>query len=150
MRSTSKFIDSSHISSVIKSTLSSFSFLVLTLDFRAWNIAGLGIRCAQALGLHLINTTPNMSDRRRDLRLSIWFSVLTLERTMTIITGRPSMIRDMDCSVVLPDDGAIDPDKHLQSPTSRAILETWKPVERPSWRLRLDRHGHASRRRLER
>ncbi|KAL8718912.1 MAG: hypothetical protein Q9225_004015 [Loekoesia sp. 1 TL-2023] len=71
-------------------------------------------------------------NKQRDLRLSIWFSVLTLERTMTIITGRPSMIRDMDCSVILPDDGAIDPDKHLQRPTSRANLETRKTIERPS------------------
>lgn len=67
--------------------------------------------------MHLLNKTPGMSDSQRDLRLSIWFSVLSLERTITIITGRPSMIRDIDCSVVPPPDGTIDPDKHLMNPT---------------------------------
>ncbi|KAL8941356.1 MAG: hypothetical protein Q9216_002295 [Gyalolechia sp. 2 TL-2023] len=57
-----------------------------------------------------------MTDSQRDLRLSIWFSVLSLERTITIVTGRPSMIRDIDCSVVPPVDGTIDPDKHSPNP----------------------------------
>ncbi|KAL8870206.1 MAG: hypothetical protein Q9174_003698, partial [Haloplaca sp. 1 TL-2023] len=55
----------------------------------------------QAQGMHLINTTPNMPDAEKELRGTIWFSVLSLERTVTVITGRPSIIRDLDCSAVL-------------------------------------------------
>ena len=131
MRSISEFIDSSY-SSVSKLELPSSLPLVLTLVTRAWNFAGLSTRCAQALGLHLLNSAPNMSDSKRDLRLSVWFSVLTLERTVTVITGRPSMIRDTDCSVTLPNDGAIDPDKHLQNLTSSANKEVWSTTPGPS------------------
>ncbi|KAL9003373.1 MAG: hypothetical protein Q9188_003746 [Gyalolechia gomerana] len=99
------------------------------MDFRAWNVAGLALRCAQALGMHLINRTPNMTDSQRDLRLSIWFSVLSLERTITTITGRPSMIRDIDCSVLPPADGTIDPDKHLLHPTHNSSNETSSSAE---------------------
>lgn len=88
---------------------------MLILEARAWNLVGLGIRCAQALGMHLTNTTPNMSDGDKNLRLRTWFSILSLERTMTVITGRPSMVRDRDCSAVLRPGSSIDPDQHLQS-----------------------------------
>ncbi|KAL8703253.1 MAG: hypothetical protein Q9201_003559 [Fulgogasparrea decipioides] len=91
----------------------------------AWNVAGLGIRAAQALGMHLINITPNFPDRDKNLRLGIWFSVLSLERTMTVITGRPSMVRDLDCSVRLPRDGLIDPDKDQQIPMPFTDSNPW-------------------------
>lgn len=97
---------------------------------RAWNVAGLALRCAQALGMHLLNKTPNMADSQRDLRLSIWYSVLSLERTITTITGRPSMIRDIDCSVVPPSDGKIDPDKHRMESTYNDSDETWSSRQR--------------------
>lgn len=102
----------------------------LTSADRAWNIAGLGVRCAQALGLHLTNTTPNMTDTQRNLRLGIWFSVLSLERTIAVITGRPSMVRDTDCSVGLPEDGSVNPDKHLHDSTSTSSVDPWRPIER--------------------
>lgn len=79
---------------------------------RAWNLAGLGVRCAQALGLHLVNSTPDMTESQRNLRLGMWTSILSLERTVAIVTGRPSMVRDRDCTATLPPDGLIDPDKH--------------------------------------
>lgn len=79
---------------------------------RAWNLAGLAIRCAQALGLHLDNRTPGMTESQMKLRSGLWASVLSLERTVAIVTGRPSMVRDRDCTATLPPDGLIAPDKH--------------------------------------
>ncbi|KAL9028747.1 MAG: hypothetical protein Q9196_002939 [Gyalolechia fulgens] len=76
--------------------------------------------------MHLVNKTPSITDSQRDLRLSIWFSVLSLERTITTITGRPSMVRDIDCSVLPAVDGTIDPDKNLLNPTHRGSNEMWR------------------------
>lgn len=104
---------------------------ILSFDDRAWNITGLGVRCAQALGLHLTNTTPKMTESQRNLRLGIWFSILSLERTIAVITGRPSMVRDADCSVILPEDGLVNPDKHLhENPTSTGNRDPWGPIGR--------------------
>ncbi|KAL8970197.1 MAG: hypothetical protein Q9183_001630 [Haloplaca sp. 2 TL-2023] len=49
-----------------------------------------------------------MPDVEKDLRVAIWFSVLSLERTVTVITGRPSMVRDLDCSAMLQPGPAVN------------------------------------------
>ncbi|KAL8684848.1 MAG: hypothetical protein Q9218_008107, partial [Villophora microphyllina] len=101
-------------------------YFLMTYEInRAWNVAGLGVRCAQALGLHLTNVTPQMTGSQKNLRLGIWYSLLSLERTMTVITGRPSMIRDVDCSATLPPEGLEDPDKHVRKAMPRANSHLW-------------------------
>ncbi|KAL8768616.1 MAG: hypothetical protein Q9209_005175 [Squamulea sp. 1 TL-2023] len=62
-----------------------------------------------------------MTESQKNLRLGIWTSVLSLERTVAIVTGRPSMVRDRDCTASLPRDGLINPDKHHhEAPTTHA------------------------------
>ncbi|KAL9018251.1 MAG: hypothetical protein Q9185_004417 [Variospora sp. 1 TL-2023] len=107
-------------------------YLVMSEINQAWKVAGLGVRCAQALGLHLTNSTPNLTASQRSLRFGIWFSTLSLERTIVVITGRPSMVRDSDCSVILPGDGSVDPDKNLHSPTSSGNPDLSRSFERTS------------------
>lgn len=52
--------------------------------------------------MHLQNTTSGMTELDKDFRVRIWHSVVSLERTLTVVTGRPSMVSDQDCSVPLP------------------------------------------------
>ncbi len=66
---------------------------------RAWNLNGLAIRAAQSLGLHLRDTTSSISPTERMMRARIWYSIKSLESMLTVITGRPSMINDEDCTV---------------------------------------------------
>ena len=66
---------------------------------RAWNLNGLAVRSAQSLGLHLRNVTLSMSSEERQLHAHVWFGITTLECMLTFITGRPSMVREKDCSV---------------------------------------------------
>ena len=66
---------------------------------RAWNLNGLAIRAAQSLGLHLRDTTSSLSPTERMLRARIWYSTKALESMLTVITGRPSMVNDEDCTV---------------------------------------------------
>ncbi|KAI4198238.1 MAG: hypothetical protein LQ350_005400 [Teloschistes chrysophthalmus] len=95
---------------------------------RSWNVAGLGVRCAQALGMYLANVTPQMTASQKNLRLSIWYSILSFERTISVITGRPSMVRDGDCSATLPHAGFEDPDKHVQDSIPDANSHLWSHV----------------------
>jgi hypothetical protein len=43
-----------------------------------------------------------LSDAEKDFRAGIWYSIVSLERILTVMTGRPSMVKDEDCSVTLP------------------------------------------------
>lgn len=52
--------------------------------------------------MHLQNVTPRMTVAEKDFRVRIWYSILSLERVLAVMTGRPSMVHDKDCSVPLP------------------------------------------------
>lgn len=69
---------------------------------RAWNISGLAVRSAQALGLHLRDVSGSSAADMKEFRAYNWFALMTLETMLTLMTGRPSMINIRDCSVILP------------------------------------------------
>ncbi|KAK7177536.1 hypothetical protein PSPO01_16415 [Paraphaeosphaeria sporulosa] len=69
---------------------------------RAWVVVGVALRFATALGLHVRNEDPSASGAKRELLVRVWWSLYYLERQLTIITGRPSVIVDSCCSVPLP------------------------------------------------
>jgi hypothetical protein len=52
--------------------------------------------------MHLRNATPTLSDAEKDFRVGVWYSIVSLERVVTVMTGRPSMVKDEDCSVTIP------------------------------------------------
>ncbi|KAL9581774.1 MAG: hypothetical protein Q9212_003691 [Teloschistes hypoglaucus] len=101
-------------------------YFLMTYEInRSWTVAGLGVRCAQALGMHLANVTPQMTESQKNHRLGIWYSILSFERTISVITGRPSMVRDVDCSATLPRAGFEDPEKHLHDSMPDANSHLW-------------------------
>lgn len=69
---------------------------------RAWTVMGTALRFAFALGLHIRNEDPTASPTKKELLVRIWWSLYSLERLLTILTGRPSIIVDSTCSVPLP------------------------------------------------
>lgn len=75
---------------------------------RSWYLAGLAIRCAQSLGMHLENVTPSMSIAEKQFQARIWFALVALERCLCMITGRPTMVREGACTVSLPPVEPID------------------------------------------
>lgn len=68
----------------------------------AWIITGLAARYAFALGLHVRNKDPEITEVSREMTIRIWWSVYSLKRQLCVITGRPSAIRDDSCSTTLP------------------------------------------------
>ncbi|KAL6703588.1 hypothetical protein ACN47E_009533 [Coniothyrium glycines] len=69
---------------------------------RAWIAIGMALRSAYALGLHVRNEDPSATATKRETLVRTWWSLYSLERTLSIVTGRPSIIVDSCCSVPLP------------------------------------------------
>ena len=69
---------------------------------RAWNISGLAIRSAQALGLHLRDVSGSVTAETKEFNAYNWFALMTLETMLALMTGRPAMINPRDCSVTIP------------------------------------------------
>ena len=53
------------------------------------------------MGLHLANVTPSLSDAIKDQYARVWFSIVSLESILVVVTGRPSMVNSRDCTVSL-------------------------------------------------
>ncbi|KAF2712112.1 hypothetical protein K504DRAFT_531255 [Pleomassaria siparia CBS 279.74] len=68
----------------------------------AWIIVGVALRFAYSLGLHVRNEDPSASDEKKEMLIRIWWSLYSLERLLSIMTGRPSIIVDQHNSVPLP------------------------------------------------
>ncbi|XPS67980.1 hypothetical protein M3J09_000279 [Ascochyta lentis] len=82
--------------------LLSFYWLSVGQASRALAVVGTAISFAYALGLHLRNEDPSAPASKRDLLGRIWWSLYSLENTLSVATGRPSIIADSCCSVPLP------------------------------------------------
>ncbi|KAI1816606.1 fungal-specific transcription factor domain-containing protein [Poronia punctata] len=91
----------------------------MNLKSAAWKWLGKAIRCAQDLELHLEVGARSRVDA--DMRRRVWWAIYILDRTLSLDLGRPFMIEDGDCDVVLPEPC----DDHL-------LLESEAPIVRPN------------------
>ena len=58
-----------------------------------WVFVGLAIRLAQSLGLHLPGTSERVSDvKTREMLRKVWHGCILMDRTASMIYGRPTMI----------------------------------------------------------
>ncbi|KAJ9660982.1 hypothetical protein H2201_006710 [Coniosporium apollinis] len=82
--------------------LMAFYFVTISHMSRAYSLCGVAVKDAIALGLHIRNEDPNLNDSKRETRIRTWWSLYCLDRLVTVILGRPSALRDHECSVPLP------------------------------------------------
>lgn len=60
---------------------------------RCWNVLGLAIRAAQALGLHLEQAYQACtSQREREVSRRIWYNCVILDKLQSMTFGRPAML----------------------------------------------------------
>lgn len=62
----------------------------------------MALRFGYALGMHVRNEDRSATAVRKELLTLTWWSVYSLERILSAITGRPSIVAEAYCSVILP------------------------------------------------
>ncbi|KAA8911525.1 fungal-specific transcription factor domain-containing protein [Sphaerosporella brunnea] len=87
---------------------------------RCWNVAGLAIRVAQGLGMHLDTTSANRkSVVEREVWRRTWHGCILLDRVVSMTFGRPSMV-SLRTQVSLPlpidDENLSDDPPHCEQP----------------------------------
>jgi hypothetical protein len=83
----------------------------------------MALRFAHALGLHVRNEDPSSTAPNRESLVRIWWSLYILDRHLSVITGRPSVVVDSFCSVPLPiplPEEQITDEVHLTGKTRRS------------------------------
>lgn len=65
-------------------------------------MSGIAIRQALTLGLHLRNEDWALMDSSKEIRYRIWWALAWTERTLSVMTGRPTSFEEKDCSALLP------------------------------------------------
>jgi hypothetical protein len=73
-----------------------------------WNIMGVAIRIAVAIGLHSNGTYGKCSPLLRQVRQRVWWTLYAFERIECSSLGRPSAIDDVELSVTVPTEGLLD------------------------------------------
>ena len=97
--------------------------LLTDVALSAWNVLGIAIRCAQALGMHLENNLHGLKDEAKLTRVRMWFAIVSLERMLSLVTGRPPMVKQADCSAPVPLPASLSDDESFRgTSTSSQIL----------------------------
>ncbi|KAL8831421.1 MAG: hypothetical protein Q9170_005302 [Blastenia crenularia] len=65
-------------------------------------MSGIAIRQALSLGLNLRNEDQNLVDSSKEIRYRLWWAIAATERTLSVMTGRPTCFSEIYCSTPLP------------------------------------------------
>lgn len=91
--------------------LITFCLNEMNIKSAAWNLLGNAVRVAQDIELYTeVSQCPFIET---EMRRRTWWAIYILDRSMASETGRPCLIRDEDCDVLLPagvDDQYLHPD----------------------------------------
>ncbi|KAL9040028.1 MAG: hypothetical protein Q9180_002177 [Flavoplaca navasiana] len=82
--------------------LTSFYLMATNQINRAYAMNGIAVRQALSLGLNLRNQDPDLTDSSKEIRYRVWWAVVTTERTLSVMTGRPASFAASHCSAPLP------------------------------------------------
>ncbi|KAE8389573.1 fungal-specific transcription factor domain-containing protein [Aspergillus alliaceus] len=69
---------------------------------RSWRACGIAIRSSIAMGINLRSESKDTSNISKEIRYRVWWSLYTLENTLSIMTGRPTGTADRFCTTPLP------------------------------------------------
>ncbi|KAL8976750.1 MAG: hypothetical protein Q9177_006780, partial [Variospora cf. flavescens] len=112
--------------------LASFYLMATNQVNRAFSMSGIAIRQAMTLGLNLRNDDRSLSESSKQIRYLVWWSVASVERVLSGITGRPPSFSGYDCSAPLP----LPLEEEMFMSSSTVVYDT--PVLRSLRRLSTD------------
>lgn len=99
---TGQIFDHPNLQQVQAEGLSAFWLMSMGHVNRAWRACGVSMRSAIALGINLRSESKDTPNFSRELQYRVWWSIYTLENTLSIMTGRPTSAADTFCTTPLP------------------------------------------------
>ncbi|GFF86676.1 hypothetical protein CNMCM6936_006845 [Aspergillus lentulus] len=97
-----QIFDHPNLQQVQAEGLSAFWLMSMGHVNRAWRTCGVSMRSAIALGINLRSESKDTPNFSKELRYRVWWSIYTLENTLSIMTGRPTSAADTFCTTPLP------------------------------------------------
>ena len=82
--------------------LMAFMLMALGHINRSWRVCGIAVRSAIAVGINLRSESETMTNVSTEFRYRVWWSIYTLENTLSKITGRPASAADKFSTTPLP------------------------------------------------
>ncbi|KAL5382878.1 hypothetical protein PMIN03_012016 [Paraphaeosphaeria minitans] len=82
--------------------LLSFYYMAIGHVNRSWVVIGMSIRFGFSLGLHIRNEDRTATAVKKEILSRIWWAVYSLDRTLSAVTGRPSVGAEVHSSTALP------------------------------------------------
>ncbi|CEH11808.1 transcription factor [Ceraceosorus bombacis] len=94
---------------VLLAALFGCRFLIcLRMSAESWSLLGSAIRAAQAIGLHRDGTKLGLDAVTTERRRRLWALIYYLDKTTSMLLGRPQGINDQNCDTLAPSDVDID------------------------------------------
>ncbi|KAK3669766.1 hypothetical protein LTR78_010339 [Recurvomyces mirabilis] len=96
-------IDSASLASVQAAFVLGVYLMPASAISAAYVYMGLALRKSMALDFHREVSDPTLGDADREVRRRLWWSVYSLERTLTVKLSRPQSVDGSQISVALPE-----------------------------------------------
>ncbi|KAL4801199.1 fungal-specific transcription factor domain-containing protein [Aspergillus unguis] len=98
----SQLLEHPNLQQVQVEGLTAFFLMAIGHINRSWRACGVSVRSAIALGVNLRSESKETSNLSKEIRYRVWWSLYTLENTLSIMTGRPTSAPDKYSTTPLP------------------------------------------------
>ncbi|KAJ5988506.1 hypothetical protein N7481_003716 [Penicillium waksmanii] len=95
-------LDHPNLQQVQVEGLAAFYLLSTGQVNRSWQILGIAIRSAVAMGLNLRSETDSVAHLSRETRYRVWWALFALDTVLYVMTGRPPSTGGIFCTTPLP------------------------------------------------
>ncbi|KAL2871707.1 transcription factor domain-containing protein [Aspergillus lucknowensis] len=117
----SQLLEHPNLQQVQVEGLTAFFLMAIGHINRAWRACGVSVRSAIALGVNLRSESKETSHLSKEIRYRVWWSIYTLENTLSIMTGRPTSSPDKFSTTPLPI--PFDEERFREPVASRLLMD---------------------------
>ncbi|CAO1626083.1 unnamed protein product [Parajaminaea phylloscopi] len=102
------YIRADHIDLVLAQMFAARFLITCRQSAESWNMLGSAIRAAQAIGLHRDGSKLGLDAATTERRRRLWSLLFYLDKSTSILLGRPPAIQTHHCDTMAPSDVDID------------------------------------------